>query len=545
MTVNETTIRDRLAKNLTVIDDELTFIDKEVYLNNLKGTRGFVDILAKDNHSRYVIVELKRSNASSREALHEVIKYFEAIKENKSLKDDEVLVYIVSTEWKELIVPFSKFSSEVSFNVKGFHLLVNDDGDPITAIEVTPLKVKNTRRLHKQCKICLYASEGNRAKGVLSIEEIYKKRGVEDYVLVLMSNLNDELFSELPFMIYISTQELSEQEYISIIEKDKDVYDEFMENSDYYKSVGVESYESMLQIAAIDDVKPWVYADYKEIGYPAKFNHKLLQDEGWLVETILRYGKLKNNELLSDDIILNELKGDGGENKTRYKRNFSLRDNAASKLVKKEIMQCLVDNKVWLKGINNAVDELISFNEFSGCFIDVYNPMDTLNSIHNSNKEFDELPNDEGLSRCQIWIPSYQVVSENEKMVMIYIGMLADNGRRMEVEQYFSKFYGGDLDNYFLKYTATGYNPNDVNEARELGFDYANYKIELNKESSQKSFYKFNGYEFDEVQPFMLNEAMIKFFLTESDFMNSLNELYTDRFVDIKTFEEIFRVSDD
>lgn len=545
MIVNETRIRDRLAKNLSVINGELTFIDKEVYLNNLKGTRGFVDILAKDNQSRYVIVELKRSNASSREALHEVVKYFEAIKENKSLKDDELIVYIVSTEWQELIVPFSKFVSEVSFNVKGFELLVNDNGDPTTAIEVTPLKLKNSRRLHKQCKICLYISEENRIKGIASINEIYNDKGVEDYILVLMSNLNNALFSDLPFMIYISTQELSEQEYFSILEKDKDVYDEFMENSSDYKSVGVELYESMLQIAAIDDVKPWVYADYKEIGYPAKFNHKLLQDEGWTVETILRYGKLKNNELLSDDIILNELKGDGGENKSRYKRKFSLTDNAASKLVKKEIAQCLVDNKIWLKGIVNAVDELTSFIGLSDCFIDVYNPMDTLNSIHNSSKEFDQLPNDEGLRRCQIWIPSYQVFSENEEVVMVYLGMLADNGRRMDVEQYFSKFYGGEVNYYFLKYTATGYNPNDVNEARELGFDYANYKIELNKESSQKKFYKFNGYDFEEVQPFYFNDAMIKFFLSEPEFMNSLNEMYAKRFIDGKAFEQIFKDSDD
>lgn len=540
MAVNEATIRDKLVNNLNVIDNDISLLDKEVFLKNLKGTRGYVDILAKDSSGRYIIIELKRSDQASREALHETVKYFEAIKENKSLKDDEVIIYIVSTEWKELIVPFSRFVKEISFNVKGFELSVDTNGEPISARQVIPLDVKNSRQLHHQCKICLYKNEGNRTKGISSIEKIFKDKGIFDYVLVLMSNLGVEIFSELPFMIYIATQELSEEEYIEIIKKDKSVYADFIDNYDYYKTLSAEEYASFIQIAAIDDTKPWVYADWKEIGYPAKFNHKLLQDEGWVIEGIIRHGRLNHNELLNDDVIINELKGDGGENKARYKKTFSLKDKASNKLVKAEIKTCLIDNKVWARGVINAIDELSSFSAFDACDIDIHNPMDTLNSIYRSNKEFDELPNDEGLKRCQMWIPSYQIGCQSDNRVVVYLGMLTDNGNRIEVKDYFFKFYAGEVDNYFLKYVATGYNKNDVREAKELGFDYANFKIEYDKNTHDKKYYKFNGYEFEEVPEFIFNESVIKFFLKESDFMNSLNEIYAKRFFTVDGVDMVF-----
>lgn len=71
----EEKIRDKLALCLYILDDGLTLLEKEAFLPNNEGTRGFVDILAKDSLNRYLLIELKRSKAASREAIHEVLKY--------------------------------------------------------------------------------------------------------------------------------------------------------------------------------------------------------------------------------------------------------------------------------------------------------------------------------------------------------------------------------------------------------------------------------------------------------------------------------------
>jgi RecB family endonuclease NucS len=83
--VVENIIRDYLADNLSVICNDLSLIKKEYYLPNILGTRGFIDILAKDNKNNYVIIELKRTNEASREALHEILKYVEVLKQNKNV----------------------------------------------------------------------------------------------------------------------------------------------------------------------------------------------------------------------------------------------------------------------------------------------------------------------------------------------------------------------------------------------------------------------------------------------------------------------------
>ena len=58
--MSEAKIRDELAKNLSIFGMGLQLIDIEYYLPNARGTRSFVDILARDEEGRYVIIELKR-----------------------------------------------------------------------------------------------------------------------------------------------------------------------------------------------------------------------------------------------------------------------------------------------------------------------------------------------------------------------------------------------------------------------------------------------------------------------------------------------------
>ena len=134
----EASIRDNLVKALDIVEEGLEYIEKEKYLPNDVGTRGFVDILAKDKDGRWVLIELKRSEAASREALHEVLKYIEAFKKNRSVREHEIRVMVISTEWRELIVPFSSFITRTTCNVEGINLLVDRDYQPTHASRVDP-----------------------------------------------------------------------------------------------------------------------------------------------------------------------------------------------------------------------------------------------------------------------------------------------------------------------------------------------------------------------------------------------------------------------
>jgi len=118
--MNEQIIRDLLAKQITMISTDLIVIKTEYHLKNIDGTDGFIDILAKDTYNNYVIIEVKKSNQTARQALHEVIKYARLLKTNLKVKESEIRIIIVSTKWNELLVPFSEIIDKVSYLIEGY-----------------------------------------------------------------------------------------------------------------------------------------------------------------------------------------------------------------------------------------------------------------------------------------------------------------------------------------------------------------------------------------------------------------------------------------
>jgi RecB family endonuclease NucS len=104
---NEAAIRDELAKRLELIEPGLTLVKTNFPLPNAHGTRGFLDILARDTTGMLVVIEIKRSDSTAREAIHEVLKYVELLRRERGMANDRLRAIIVSTTWRELLVPFS------------------------------------------------------------------------------------------------------------------------------------------------------------------------------------------------------------------------------------------------------------------------------------------------------------------------------------------------------------------------------------------------------------------------------------------------------
>ncbi|HIF0959893.1 TPA: endonuclease NucS domain-containing protein, partial [Klebsiella pneumoniae] len=105
--MKENELRDLVCERIDILGEDLILLDKEKYLPNKLGTKGFIDIYAKDKQNNHVLIELKRSNQAARQALHEVMKYAEGVKLYFGANDDEIRIIIASTEWSELLVPFS------------------------------------------------------------------------------------------------------------------------------------------------------------------------------------------------------------------------------------------------------------------------------------------------------------------------------------------------------------------------------------------------------------------------------------------------------
>lgn len=143
--MKESVMRDLIAENIGKFKAGLTLLQKEQYIPNRHGTRSFIDLYAKDENGRHVLIELKRSAAASRQAIHEVTKYVEGVKQFLGVKDYEVHVIIASTDWSELLLPFSRFCSDSSFSVEGIKITLSEYSTDFKAESVTPLTISQGR----------------------------------------------------------------------------------------------------------------------------------------------------------------------------------------------------------------------------------------------------------------------------------------------------------------------------------------------------------------------------------------------------------------
>ena len=137
--MKESSLRDLIAQKISQLKPGLTLLQKEQYIPGEHGTKSFIDLYARDEKGRHVLIELKRSNTAARQALHEVSKYVEQVKQHFGAKDSEIFAIIASTEWGELLLPFSRFCEDAGFSIEKIQIDVTEDHSDCQARPISPL----------------------------------------------------------------------------------------------------------------------------------------------------------------------------------------------------------------------------------------------------------------------------------------------------------------------------------------------------------------------------------------------------------------------
>jgi hypothetical protein len=543
--VSEAVIRDKLAQHLEILEDGLTLLSIEKYLPNHRGTRGFIDILAKDKRNRLVLIELKRSDAAAREAMHEVLKYVEGIKTNLALRDEEIRVFVVSTTWNELIVPFSAFVQRVPLNVSGFVLEVDDVGNACSAEQVTALQLTEERLFLPVHEVALYESRQSLDLGCRSYESICKMKGVENYVLVILKaaaehhetsvatttaalNAMRETFggepialedireklTPHPYMIYFAMLKLDEKycekrirELLS--DTDPDYLEEIIEGvSDCApEDVGLAWAEKLVE------VDPTPERDYLEIGYPAKFT-KILDMERWEIQHIIRKGTLATNPLLTDDTIISELRGEQGVTKQRFVRQIVGNDPSDIQAARIAMTACLEDNPLWRSQVGIAFEELREFSANSVTDISLLNPCHILLSLYLL------LSQEDGV----LYFPAYSFVTHDGATTQMVFGNLESNGQKPSMSDIFSKYYDNELFNFLMPLNWGGYDKHDAKIVRDIGLAYTTYKVIVKEQT--RTFYKLTELGWEKCRSFSYLEHVFEFAGSNPEFLDDFCELY-------------------
>lgn len=107
----------------------LRLVGTEYSIPNDHGTRGSIDIPARDAHGSWVVIELKRADGAAGRAVHEVTKYTELLCQEKKLRRDRIRAVIVSTTWEELRVPVSNMARGWFNDLRCYRLAPGSDGE--------------------------------------------------------------------------------------------------------------------------------------------------------------------------------------------------------------------------------------------------------------------------------------------------------------------------------------------------------------------------------------------------------------------------------
>lgn len=523
-TVKEDLIRDHLVENLDFIEQGLILIQKEHYLPNDKGAAGFVDILCRTEDGKLLIIEIKRSDSSARETLHELSKYVALLKDQKLLKNSDIRLAVISTSWHELRVPFAEFQDAERYDCSGYEIEVDDIG-AITSIEkIKPLPMSTPRKICCRQWFWEFQSFENAKNSIETLARLFEEIGLRDFVLICVDLKERNM--EIEALVYFAQQEESFEFYMEIIKKrtSHEELEEFMEwisdfseENDRIEEAADKCWENLNERELINPRS-------QQISNPEKAKYWLNDEMSKKIE-IFRYGRF-DDETLKDEIILKDITGDSGTSRFFINEIVKLTSNPELKELTEAIETVFYSNEVW----KNHLLGLIRYSkaiEADSMYLQAFNNDDIMTTI--AGVAFGEYQ----------YTPTFKVEIQKNEKTEIFAGVIEWDGTNPDFSEILCRYFQNDP---FTIMMAQHFGENRlINEelSSDLGLRYImlqfideeepeKVKIRGNSvvpeiKSVQKTFLDF----FKENQDFVLEVAAI-FAEMNSDFnkyaLNKFNE---------------------
>lgn len=470
----EATIRDNLSANLAMIEPGLELVSVEEYLPSATGTRGFIDILARDRFGNLVIIELKRDDGSAREAIHELYKYLALVRQNHRFPLSRMRCIIVSTEWRELLHPFSEMSRSAPFPVDGIRLIVDDASAPVRAERVEPLpEGLSVEICPYQWLVACETAEG-RSRVVRNIEGHLRAAGVGEYVEVLLSYSGKSEWVIFPFVYYFVLGRLPESERGRLLAGN------ILEVAEYEDA---EDEDWKIEEAIISSLHTAVDLEVGtrdfEIGHPDKLGG--LINSGWRVDGVLRPGTLMQSaKMFPDEVLLSYAQGKEGQSYIVYSAILSPRHAARWKALPFELERSLRGNDYWGRGVEFYLREVAARWPQATVSIRVYNPLDCLTYLCQAVKRRD----DRYLPEVQVFVDN----TETDGSTHLLWGQWAASGRRPDSADRLVRSLFGDMDSYLMLHQLHSIWKHEDRVLDAVGLRYQLVEVSGEKDRAPRTF---------------------------------------------------------
>lgn len=483
----EEQIRDYLAENLDFISEDLKLIQKEFYLPAIIGAKGYIDILAKDNFNNFVIIEIKRSEQAARQTINELLKYQGLIKQIYKAQESEIKLIIVSTAWNELIVPFSEIYNDVF--ITGYKLKINSQNIPQSISPVTPIEPKTfERKISSMQTFELFYTDAKREIFLKIIKSKLHKFGIDDFVLVKLNSNGSNQRIVFPFALYFAFQRQPMAKNYEILPNLDDEINEIEFDNEDHK---------LRYIDELIYIKLDVYKDHDsmESSDPVKFT-SITNNGQWDIVEIDKNGIFSNDPRISDEQILNEIKGFDGENDVKY---LDFTDSTNSKKLEKiqnSLKKSLQWNKKLQKHITQIFKSTIAQNRTFKIVVEIFYPRSLFDAIWRFY-----------ITAESGYMPIYNIIIiyNNSNLIYRYSGELAWNGKSVNREKVFDKITEEDQFFTFMQCVIGSYD-NELLRLMNLKFvhnrdEISNAKIinseqiKLRKDEFISDYEKYQDFE--------------------------------------------------
>ncbi len=370
-------------------------------------------MLATDGYSATVIIEIKRSNQSARQALHELHKYVGLIKHNHGLRDSQIRCILVSTDWDELLVPFSEFSRTASWTIDGYRLHLRDGIIPEFAEKINPVAAPTELHLCAEHAAYLFREQVRRDEAVPVLLRLLRDHGLVDHLLLKLDIKQRRTEGTCDYALYLVIPEFSPDE--------REAARKRLANSSW-ADVLDESTRNLEEQLVLGEVSRVFHDSFDEfeIGYPEKLNSL---SSTWEVTSLIRGGsRLGSTAVFSDKYLLRLARGLEGRNAVQFEMCATPRRRLSWIEIKQNSQYCLIGNEAWSTLIHTVLEDIERNDPSATVTARIYNPGDLLMGLYRLAKHHstDSLPSAEIV-----------ISTEGGAPPRIICGSLAWNGKQV------------------------------------------------------------------------------------------------------------------